>query len=194
MNLGDKVPFLGEFFYFEFNVNQGMAFGIAINIEDPEMQALTNQILLSAISVIGAAILTFVFIKTYKKSTKLEKVAIGLMLAGCLGNLIDRAFYTKGYLQTFDPNIDHNGVVDFLVLNFGFAKIPNFNIADSSLVIGTIMLIVVLIVQEVKETKAKRKAELAKEGTEKLVSKDEQIINENMKSEEKDETKPQDNE
>ncbi len=191
MKLGDKINLIGEFLFFEYNVNPGMAFGINfLTAANP----IANQIIFISISIIGAALLIFVLVKQYKKLNALEKASMGLMIAGCLGNLVDRAFYSQAYLSKFDPMIETNGVVDFIVLNFGFASIPNFNIADSALVIGTIMLITVLIIEEVKDFKQKRKLELATEGNEKIVSTDEQMMENKESTEDKssEENKPQD--
>ena len=175
MMVGDKINLIGGFLYIEYNVNPGMAFGI--NFLD-QLHPIANQIIFISISVIGGGLLIFFFAKQYKKMNPLEKVALGLMITGCLANLVDRAFYSAAYLSRFDSSISTNGVVDFIVLNFGFVSIPNFNVADSALVIGTIMLITILIIEEVKEVKQRRKLELATEGNEKILSADEKKMNE----------------
>ena len=60
-----------------------------------------------------------------------------LILAGGIGNLIDRIF--RGY------------VIDFIDINlFNF---PNFNIADMSIVIGVI-IIFIMIINSIKEAKS----------------------------------------
>src|SRR5690606_9639539 len=57
-------------------------------------------------------------------------VASGLIIGGVLGNLLDRAF--RG-----DDGFLHGAVVDFIDLQWW----PVFNIADSGIVVGAIVLI-----------------------------------------------------
>ena len=78
------------------------------------------------------------------------------ILVGAIGNLIDRIFYGK--------------VVDFIDF-FGIWH-AIFNVADSFVVVGTIMLIIYLIVEEVKDYKARKALEPKVEG--KVLSKTEQ--------------------
>lgn len=59
-------------------------------------------------------------------------VASGLIIGGVLGNLLDRAF--RG-----DDGFLHGAVVDFIDLQWW----PVFNIADSGIVVGAIVLILV---------------------------------------------------
>src|SRR5450631_3420249 len=59
-----------------------------------------------------------------------QAAALGLILGGALGNLIDRLF--RG---------DHGAVVDFVALHFW----PTFNVADASIVVGCALLLVSLI-------------------------------------------------
>ncbi len=64
------------------------------------------------------------------------RFALGLMLGGALGNFIDRAF-RQGI------------VVDFIDLNFWPLRgWPVFNIADSSVVVGTVLLLLLMVWEE----------------------------------------------
>jgi signal peptidase II len=56
-------------------------------------------------------------------------VALGLVIGGALGNLSDRVFRSH-----------HGAVVDFIALHFW----PTFNVADSCVVVGSILLVVLL--------------------------------------------------
>jgi signal peptidase II len=69
-------------------------------------------------------------------STRWGAVAIGLVLGGALGNLIDRA--VRG-----DAGFLHGAVVDFI----DFQWWPVFNVADMGVVIGALLLVVVTVLQ-----------------------------------------------
>ena len=168
------VPESKGFMYFQFVINDGVAFGLNFTT----VGEIGNRIIMISLSVIGAAILIFVYAKFYKKLNAWQKAALALMIAGCFGNLIDRVFYGKEYLQGFDPNIETNGVVDFIAVDFGSYQFPRFNIADASLVVGTAMLLVILIIDEVKSRRAERAVNEENDDGTKLISKDEEIMNE----------------
>ncbi|MGM9873521.1 MAG: signal peptidase II [Bacilli bacterium] len=161
MTVGQSITLIPGFLSIEYVVNYGMAFGINFNSQ------LANRIIFVSVSLIGAIILISVFAKKVNKLPKIAKAAIMLMTAGCIGNLIDRAFYSAEYL-----NYTTNGVVDWIAFDFGNYQFYRFNVADSCLVIGTIILIIYLIIDESKTSK-KEKQEKPKENTEKILSLDE---------------------
>lgn len=72
---------------------------------------------------------------SYEES-KLTNLSFGLLFGGVLGNLIDRIFY--GFVRDF---------ISVKILTYNF---PVFNIADSAIVIGVILLIIATIKGEVK--------------------------------------------
>ena len=152
MRLGQSIDIIPNFFHFCYSVNDGMAFSMNFNAAGE----VVNQIIFITVSVIGTALITYLFIRSYKKSNKLVVAALGLMLAGCVGNLIDRIFYSKAYLQSFDPNVTTRGVIDFIDFQFGSWHFATFNVADSCLVIGVLILIVFFIIEEIKDAKARR--------------------------------------
>lgn len=166
MKIGDEIPLIGSFIEIEYVINEGAAFGI--QFKDP----IINKIIWILISVVGSAVLIAIFVLKNKKLNTLTKTALILMASGCVGNLIDRAFYTSAYLGIDSSTYPTGGVVDFIGVNFGSWPFPRFNIADSCLVIGTILLIVWLLVSEFKEILVK-KENAPKEPTEKVLSKDE---------------------
>jgi signal peptidase II len=63
--------------------------------------------------------------------------AMGMVMGGILGNLYDRLglWYREGM-----PEEWKSGVRDWILLTYGDFTWPNFNIADSLLVIGAMML------------------------------------------------------
>jgi signal peptidase II len=111
--LNSPNPVIKGFFYLTLVHNKGAAFGI-----------LKNQTLLFILSSIFAIILIYFNLKKSRKKNKLSlnDFALGLILSGAIGNLIDRLFL--GY------------VIDFL----DFRVWPVFNVADSAITAGAILL------------------------------------------------------
>jgi signal peptidase II len=111
--LNSPYPVIKGFFYLTLVHNKGAAFGI-----------LKNQILLFILSSIFAIILIYFNLKKSRNKNKLSlnDLALGLILSGAVGNLIDRLFL--GY------------VVDFL----DFRVWPVFNVADSAITVGAVLL------------------------------------------------------
>ena len=69
----------------------------------------------------------FVWLAKLKPTEKLEAISLSLILGGAIGNVIDRISY--GY------------VIDFIDLYIGHNHWPVFNIADSAICIGAILLV-----------------------------------------------------
>lgn len=108
-----SIPVISGVFSFTYAENTGAAFSIF------EGQ---RWIL---VSVAALALLAIIYIVASKKITdKLGVLSLAFISGGALGNLIDRAYY--GY------------VVD--MLEFKFIKFAIFNVADSFLTVGSIML------------------------------------------------------
>lgn len=115
--LGKSIKIINNFFYLTYVHNKGAAFSILVGY----------RYLLIIITII---FLYFLHNHLRKQVNifKLEIISYGLILGGVLGNLIDRILF--GYV------IDY---LDFLIFNYNF---PVFNLADSFIVIGCIMLII----------------------------------------------------
>jgi signal peptidase II len=84
---------------------------------------------------IGVTVVAVVFVLgTYRKLTddrRWEQVALALILAGALGNFADRL--ARGYVIDF---------IEWYWWNRPDLRWPTFNVADSSLVVGVVMLLV----------------------------------------------------
>lgn len=74
-------------------------------------------------------------------TTPVPAVAYGLLLAGALGNAADRVFRTGG---PDDPRFLHGHVVDFIASGVW----PTFNVADMSITIGFLLLLLWLYQDE----------------------------------------------
>lgn len=117
---GSSIKIIGDFLRFSYVENRGAAFGILQN----------KQWFFIIITVIMMGVLLYLFFK-YNIS-RLSKLSIVLIAGGAIGNLIDRV--KLGY------------VVDFIDVRFGkIYDFPVFNMADSFVVVGTIILIFLIL-------------------------------------------------
>ena len=80
-----------------------------------------------ALVAMGVSLVLVRWIFRLGPGERLQKLALTLILAGALGNLWDRL--TLGY------------VVDFIQVHYADAYFPAFNIADSAITIGAILMI-----------------------------------------------------
>ena len=119
LRLGESLPIFKNFFHLSLVFNTGAAFGLFRN-------ETIFFILASCVAII-AIVRTLKFKIFYSNELSLESLSLILILAGAIGNLIDRIRF--GY------------VVDFL----DFRIWPVFNIADSSITIGACILILSLL-------------------------------------------------
>ena len=135
-------------------LNENAAFGIGAS--DP---AVSRTIYLIVASLVSAGLVFYLIWK--RKDMKLYiRACLVLIVAGALGNMIDRIFY--GPLEYADATGLFSGaVVDWI--DFYWFWSFNFNIADSCIVVAAFMLIIYIIVNEVKDLIARRKAEAANE-------------------------------
>ncbi len=85
-------------------------------------------IALTAASLLAFGLVVFYFFKT-PASDRLMKVSLALIMAGALGNLTDRL--ARGY------------VIDFLDLYIGRSHWPFFNVADSCISIGAVLMLLI---------------------------------------------------
>ena len=69
-----------------------------------------------------------VWLAKLKPEAKLEAISLSIILGGAIGNVIDRIYY--GY------------VIDFLDIYIGSSHWPAFNVADSAICIGAVLLII----------------------------------------------------
>jgi signal peptidase II len=127
----EGVAVFQGFFNVTYVRNRGGVFGIF-----PHQQLLF--ILLSIITIAAIAY----FYKNYTPKKRACEVALGLVLGGAVGNLLDRVALDK-----------EGCVTDWLDLHWGAYHWPAFNIADSSICVGVFLLLYFLIMRA--ETKAK---------------------------------------
>ena len=102
-----------SFYYIE---NRGAAFGILQN----------SQLLFSIITIVVLLGLMIYLIKNYKSSSLATKISLTLIIAGAIGNFIDR--------------LRLKYVIDFISFRMFGHDFAVFNLADSFIVIGTIIV------------------------------------------------------
>lgn len=84
----DPVPVFGDWFVMEYTENQGMAFGTTFGASK------WAKLSLSIFRIVAIVAISFYLVQQAKKYMELEfLIAIGLILAGATGNLIDSMFY-----------------------------------------------------------------------------------------------------
>jgi signal peptidase II len=109
--LGESRPVIPGFFDFTYVRNTGAAWGM-----------LGGQNTALTILSIVMLVVMLVFRRSFLSDTWDHRVALGLMIGGIVGNLMDRMRF--GY------------VVDFLDFHVGGYHWPAFNIADAAICIG----------------------------------------------------------
>ena len=127
LNYINVIP---KFLYLSLEKNYGVAFSMLWN----------NRLLILIISLLLILFLIYLLNKDYLskgKNNKLLNVTYGLLFGGILGNLIDRI--VRGYV------IDYIGVYIF---NY---KFPVFNLADSFITIGVILMIISTFKEEKRQ-------------------------------------------
>jgi signal peptidase II len=135
MTYGSTIPILGDLFRLTYIENPGMAFGIDLG----------GKLFFSLFSVV-ASVAVFAYLHHARNARLGFRIALAMILGGALGNLVDRAFY--GVLFGNAP-LFYGSVVDFFdvdffdlsILGYHLSRWPVFNIADASVTIGVILLL-----------------------------------------------------
>lgn len=133
MELGESIPILGEFLSITSHRNQGAAWGMFQG----------QMIFFYIVTIVVLALLVWIFIKEAKNNLMVQ-LAITFLLAGALGNFIDRVL--------FQEVVDF---IDVLIINYDF---PIFNVADSALTVGVILMIIEFFITGKGDKNAKHKS------------------------------------
>lgn len=130
-----SVNVIGEFFRLSYLENTGAAFGMLEN----------HRWIFISITILGClALIIFMFV--YKHHNFFSYAAITLIVAGGVGNLIDRII--NGY------------VVDFLSFNF-FRY--TFNFADCCVTVGAVCVIIAFIISEKESLKESKNSKISED-------------------------------
>ena len=121
--------------------NPGAAFGLNVGEH--------SRWVFMALTVIALGILGRLYLST-RDGDMSRAVALALVCAGALGNLIDRVRSGRG-------------VVDFIDIGIGATRWPTFNVADMAVSTGAVLLAWVLWYQDQQENAALAAAPVAAE-------------------------------
>src|SRR4029077_15988415 len=125
------VNLIGDDIGFALARNTGSAFSL--------FQAFTP--LLAVVAIVVAVLL----VRAVRRTREiLMVVGLSLVLGGALGNLVDRLFRSPGFLK--------GAVVDFVHVG----SFPTFNVADSAITIGAVLIVIWAIRSDLLESRDAR--------------------------------------
>jgi signal peptidase II len=132
---GTSVPVIGDVVRLTYIENSGMAFGIDVG----------GKIFFSLFSLV-ASIAIIVYLYRVRTAPLGFRLSLAMILGGAMGNLIDRMFYAIifGYGKLFGGRVVDFIDVDFINIDmFGYhlSRFWIFNIADASVTIGVLLLL-----------------------------------------------------
>ncbi len=130
MTLGESIAVLKECFRITYIENPGIAFGIRVG----------NNTLFTILSILASAGV-LIYLVLHREEKPGIQYGLVLILGGAFGNLIDRLIFRQ--------------VADFIDLGIGHLRWWVFNVADSAVVIGMIVLMITVIIADRKSAAAK---------------------------------------
>jgi signal peptidase II len=135
IRLYDVIVIIPGFFNITHVRNKGAAFGILSNL--PEFW---RSLFFIAVTIVAVAVVIAFIVKTRER---LPVYAFSLIAGGAMGNVIDRIRYGE--------------VIDFIQWYVKSHYWPSFNVADSSITIGVVMLAVEMLFLKRTENESGKK-------------------------------------
>lgn len=123
---GVPVPVIEGFLSLTLVMNPGLAFGLLAGVPTAWRWAVAG------LSIAALAVLARVAVRLLDEGGRLERLAVGLVFGGAVGNLVDRARFAA--------------VVDFIDVYYGSFHWWAFNVADSAITVGVALLVLRMIV------------------------------------------------
>lgn len=123
--LHESIPVIDGFLNWVHVRNSGAAFGFMNAVDFPYKSVVVSLVAVVALVAIAS------YARQLGAETPLARTALTLVLAGAVGNLIDRL--TAGF------------VVDFVDVYWREYHFWAFNVADSAITVGAILMVVELI-------------------------------------------------
>jgi len=122
----EPVNILGEYCRLTYLENPGMAFGIRVG--GPAFFTVFATL---------ASLVVLIYLFRLRGDRSGARFALALIFGGAVGNLIDRLLYGQ--------------VVDFIEVGVKNFRWPVFNVADSAVTVGMILLIVLVLTERQEE-------------------------------------------
>lgn len=129
MIMHETKPVIGDFFRLTYTHNPGAAFGINIGEH--------SRLFFLALSLVALGVLAWMYLVT-RRDDVLRLSALALVCGGAVGNILDRIRYEAG-------------VVDFIDIGVGGVRFWIFNVADSAVSVGAVLLLVSFYLEERRE-------------------------------------------
>lgn len=119
-------PILGDVFRLTYTHNPGAAFGVSIGEH--------SRIFFLVLSIVALVVLGLMYRSTPRRDV-LRLAAVALVCGGAIGNILDRLRY-------------ESGVVDFIDIGIGSHRFWIFNVADSAVSVGALLLLISFYLEE----------------------------------------------
>ncbi len=123
----DSISVVPGFLRIIHTENPGAAFGVLAEAHPLLRSTVLVGISLVVLCFVGSALLN----SAGALSATSTRVALSLIFGGAIGNLYDRIFYGT--------------VTDFIEVYYGHWSFPAFNVADSAITVGAILLVIGLL-------------------------------------------------
>ena len=154
-----QIHVIGDLFKIHFIENRGAAFGLTVpklvKLFGGDMSETTGKLILSIFSIIAVAAIGYVLYKLATHKSPLPYF-VALIFGGAMGNIIDRTFYGVFFsdINDYSGGLFHGRVVDMFYFDIGNVSLPDFmgggyyhlwpifNIADSAITVGIIVLLI----------------------------------------------------
>ena len=124
-------PVFGDFFRLTYTHNPGAAFGINIGEH--------SRPFFLGLSLVALGVLAWMYYSTPRRDV-VRLAALALVCGGAVGNILDRLRYEAG-------------VVDFIDIGFGTHRFWIFNVADSAVSVGAVLLLISFYLEERRESR-----------------------------------------
>lgn len=132
---GRPVRVIGDFLRLTYVTNPGIAFSIGRNL-----QGVGRTVVAVVLPLLVLALILYYYFFV-REVTRAQRWLLAAVLGGGLGNYVDRLFRA-------------DGVVDFIDFKFygifGLARWPTFNVADATVVVSGIALLLSFIISEAR--------------------------------------------
>lgn len=135
MQLGESIPVFGDLLRLTYIENPGMAFGIEVG----------GRLFITVFSILASIAIAW-YLYRIRNESFVIRLSLALILAGAIGNLIDRVLYGVifGEAPLFYGKVVDFVDMDFFDLNFlgiHMTRWAVFNVADAAVTTGVLMML-----------------------------------------------------